>query len=503
MIKYRIAFIIVLLFFLSMQLTFSQSVEDNEVVISDSVPAIVYVQAIEEPEIQPEPKNASEPVSIYGDITDRVFFTLGYIWLSNRTVTTYNILLSHATGEAGWATPQADYIHRNLFEPWNWRWEVTDGFQVNEIGHPFQGSIYHNAARINGFNYYQSLLFTWLGSYHWETVGEGQHTAWNDLLAGFVGGPTLGEMFFRLYASAYHAGVPAPVAALFNPAAGLHQLLTKWKPPNYDIPFYEFQILLSGGYAQNQHSASKENRDPFYFLGPFGDVGFNIVYGNPFEQDSRRPYDHFELNFLFGMDGNNYSDLRLFSHGYLFSFNPVNTDKNKMSTGLTLHSDMASLGRFDFYDSSINYSNSSLSWTIKHQHLFSEISNFQTKFHTGFTFMGVSNYVATEPVESKYMLKNFGTGINSKVSIIYDHGKFGRLALDAIGQVLWSYPGTSAIDRGTVFWLFTDATYLYRFKNNMRTGITYSFSLEKGIFKPFDNTYGHNNVLKLLVGWGL
>ena len=33
------------------------------------------------------------------------------------------------------------------------------------FAHPFQGNIYYNSARGNGFNYWQGLLFAAAGSY--------------------------------------------------------------------------------------------------------------------------------------------------------------------------------------------------------------------------------------------------------------------------------------------------------------------------------------------------
>jgi hypothetical protein len=48
----------------------------------------------------------------------------------------------------------------------------ADPFSVNQIGHPYQGSIYYGLARSAGLNYWQSLLYTIGGSFLWETAGE-------------------------------------------------------------------------------------------------------------------------------------------------------------------------------------------------------------------------------------------------------------------------------------------------------------------------------------------
>ena len=39
----------------------------------------------------------------------------------------------------------------------------TDPFSVNQIGHPYQGSIYYGLARSAGLNYWQSLAYSLAG----------------------------------------------------------------------------------------------------------------------------------------------------------------------------------------------------------------------------------------------------------------------------------------------------------------------------------------------------
>jgi hypothetical protein len=45
-------------------------------------------------------------------------------------------------------------IKRNLHRGWN---EDRDEFTVNQLGHPYQGSMYHGFARASGLNYWQGL----------------------------------------------------------------------------------------------------------------------------------------------------------------------------------------------------------------------------------------------------------------------------------------------------------------------------------------------------------
>jgi hypothetical protein len=55
-------------------------------------------------------------------------------------------------------------IRRNLRSSW-----VTenDPFQINQLGHPYQGSMYHGFARSAGLTYWESLGYTFAGSAFW------------------------------------------------------------------------------------------------------------------------------------------------------------------------------------------------------------------------------------------------------------------------------------------------------------------------------------------------
>ena len=60
-------------------------------------------------------------------------------------------------------------IRRNLRSSWV---VDRDPFTVNQLGHPYQGSMYHGFARASGLNYWEGLGYTFLGSAFWEVFGE-------------------------------------------------------------------------------------------------------------------------------------------------------------------------------------------------------------------------------------------------------------------------------------------------------------------------------------------
>src|SRR5690606_40365982 len=72
-----------------------------------------------------------------------------------------------------------NFIDHQRLSAWDWD---DNQFTTNQIDHPFHGSLYFNAFRSNGYNFYQSSLATIAGSYIWETAGETQHPSINDLV---------------------------------------------------------------------------------------------------------------------------------------------------------------------------------------------------------------------------------------------------------------------------------------------------------------------------------
>ena len=88
-----------------------------------------------------------------------------------------------------------DSIRHNLRSSWG---TDHDPFQINQLGHPYQGAMYHGFARSAGFDYWQSLGYTFAGSALWEIAGETTHPSRNDQVASGIGGTFLGEALFRM-----------------------------------------------------------------------------------------------------------------------------------------------------------------------------------------------------------------------------------------------------------------------------------------------------------------
>lgn len=73
-----------------------------------------------------------------------------------------------------------------------------DPFTTNQLGHPYQGSVYHGFARSAGLSFWESFGYTFAGSTLWEIAGETTPPSRNDQITTSFAGTFLGESLFRM-----------------------------------------------------------------------------------------------------------------------------------------------------------------------------------------------------------------------------------------------------------------------------------------------------------------
>ncbi len=186
-------------------------------------------------------------------------------------------------------------IRRNLRSAW-----ITDNdpFKINQLGHPYQGSMYHGFARSAGLNYWEALGYTFVGSAAWEIAGETTRPAKNDQIATGIGGSFLGEALFRMASLVLEKG-EGPMflreigAAAISPSTGFNRLAFDKR---FDAifasrnPAYYSRLGLGiAGTAENvQGTSSKVKRNE-------AQADFSIDYGLPGKPGYgyTRPFDYF------------------------------------------------------------------------------------------------------------------------------------------------------------------------------------------------------------------
>jgi hypothetical protein len=189
-------------------------------------------------------------------------------------------------------------ISRNLHSSWV---VDRDPFAVNQLGHPYQGSMYHAFARSAGLGYWASLGYAFAGSALWEIAGESTTPSRNDQINTGIGGSFLGEILFRLAnLTLEHDNVPPlwreTAAALISPATGFNRLAFGERfrplfPSNDAVYFSRLQVGFSGT-AQSGVGTSTTRLQRNEAL-----VDYSIDYGLPGKPGYTyaRPFDYFSL----------------------------------------------------------------------------------------------------------------------------------------------------------------------------------------------------------------
>jgi hypothetical protein len=188
-------------------------------------------------------------------------------------------------------------IKRNLRGNW-----VTDNdpYAINQLGHPYQGSIYHNFARSAGLSYWEALGYTFAGSIFWEIAGETTPPSKNDQVASGIGGTFLGEPLFRMAHLLYEKGGGLGpfwrevAGAAISPANAFNRLVYGKRFPQFSSrdPAYYSRVAVGGSATtHSERGASKElQRNE-------GILDFSLEYGLPGKPGYTytRPFDYFSF----------------------------------------------------------------------------------------------------------------------------------------------------------------------------------------------------------------
>jgi len=191
-----------------------------------------------------------------------------------------------------------DSIRRNLHSGW-----VTDNdpFKVNQLGHPYQGSMYHGFARSAGLSYWESLGYTFAGSLAWEIAGETTPPSRNDQIASGIGGTFLGEALFRMSSLVLENANGTPrfwrevSAAVISPSTGFNRLafgdqyssIFSSRGATY---YSRFAFAVSGTTQSTSGPSTKSGNAEAL-------ADFAIDYGLPGQPDYtyKRPFDYFSF----------------------------------------------------------------------------------------------------------------------------------------------------------------------------------------------------------------
>ncbi len=240
-----------------------------------------------------------------------------------------------------WNTIKENFRH-------GFEWD-NDHLSTNMFAHPYNGSMFYNAGRSNGFNFWQSELFAIGGSAMWEMCMECEYPSTNDIIATPVGGAAIGEVLYRTSdvilddrsTGAERFGREL-AAFVVDPMRGLTRIVTgrAWRRGEtngrrFGTPPVTVELSL-GGRLLAQRDGMKEVR-----AGAVGQV--YIQYGDRFAMRCARPYDYF--SFFLELQGIKTQPLlsRVEIIGRLLCREVVERERLHVSVGMYQH--------FDFFDS--------------------------------------------------------------------------------------------------------------------------------------------------------
>jgi len=240
-------------------------------------------------------------------------------------------------------------------------WDDND-FGTNMWLHPVQGAVYYNAARSNGYNYWESLPFTFFGSIHWECCGETHRMSINDWINTSIGGAAVGELFYRLSsvildnkAEGSDRAWREAGALAVNPMRGVNRLFTgrafrEGENPTDPLDHKGNRIsnLLSFGYRV----VGEGDRLKFSESESHGFVEMDMIFGRPFDLERNKPFDWFalaaQLNFREKKPLG-----RLQIRANLYSFAQSETENSQKLWAITHYFDYVNNNAYEFGGQSI------------------------------------------------------------------------------------------------------------------------------------------------------
>jgi hypothetical protein len=179
-----------------------------------------------------------------------------------------------------------------------WEWD-KDRFGMNYFAHPYSGAGYFNAARSNGYGFYESVPFAFGGSLTWEYFGENTLPSINDLINTTITGAFLGEISYRLSSNFLDDRTTGSerffreaFAAIINPQRAFSRLLhgRLWRGTSEEV--YQKEPL-NMSFGVGSHFVNSGNS---FGTGPMlGMLTLRLEYGDAFEHRSRTIFDYFKL----------------------------------------------------------------------------------------------------------------------------------------------------------------------------------------------------------------
>ena len=195
---------------------------------------------------------------------------------------------------ADWADISINSIINNIKQGFYWD---SNSFLCNQFEHPFHGAMFFTAARINGFSFWESTVFPFLGSTLWELALENNKPSTNDNIVTPLGGILLGEALLRTAeliidenSKGFERAVREVASFIVNPVHGLDRLMKRREGKDLRAEHdYNFSIPLGCSISLDAKPSLM--------------IAADLDYEDALRKNSSgiRPYDYFTLDFKLGL----------------------------------------------------------------------------------------------------------------------------------------------------------------------------------------------------------
>lgn len=270
--------------------------------------------------------------------------TIGLTFSSNIAVWMFNRYVA----KSSYAYIGINSVKENFKKGFVWD---NDHVGTNMFLHPYHGSFYFNAARANGFSFWESGIFSFAGSLAWEMFMENEYPSINDIVATPVGGLILGETFHRISdlvlddRQTGNGRLGHELAGfLISPMRGITRIMNgdAWRQRNtsgrrFGTP--QLNVELSVGIR------GLELKDGIFDRGIGMTTNINVEYGDRFDAETEKPYDYFTFNVDMHIQKSQPFLSQMNITGRLYSMGLIDSGKDFLSLGVYQH--------FDYYDSDV------------------------------------------------------------------------------------------------------------------------------------------------------
>jgi hypothetical protein len=194
----------------------------------------------------------------------------------------------------GYANISVHSVINNIEKGFSWD---NNGFQCNQFEHPFHGAMYFSAARLNGFNFWESTIFPLLGSTVWELFFENEDPSTNDVIMTTLGGISLGEALLKTAeiisdenSTGFEKVIHDIASFVLNPVLNIDRLTKRGEWRGFESEHsYNFAMPLGCSFSLNAK--------------PSLTIATELEYEDALKNSSSkiRPYDYFTLVFRLGL----------------------------------------------------------------------------------------------------------------------------------------------------------------------------------------------------------